>query len=264
MNYTSEDFHLQYISRYTLYVHSDIIYDHLVVVDQDKQVLVYMKYDNIAPTAEAIKILSLPFAQVFIAVPHQHLVWVPTEIYRDTEKSLYLDYFAEAKEEHILEKSIDFLSATALYQFDLFLLNRWRKVYAQAHFVPMFEVILTQIKPHILQEGTTLGVHLYDNQADICLFLNGEMHIYNTFEIDSANDLSYFVLNIFQNFDLKNQVDRILLSGAIEKSEIVNRLLQYTTELNLLNSTVQWEVTEQTINKELESLNILKDSALCV
>ncbi len=264
MNYTSEDFHLQYISTYNLYVQSDLIYDQLVVLDQDKQVLVYMKYDNINPNTEAIKLLSLPFAQVYIAVPHQSLVWVPTEIFNASDKSLYVDYFVDGSAESIMDKPITSIAATALYQYDLFLMNRWKKLYPKAHFVSMFDILLKQAMPFIFKSGHTMGIHLYDSQADVFLFIDGEMHLYNTFEIATADDISYFILSILRNFDIKGKVDRILWSGGDVDAEYANRLTNYTTEIVVLDAEEKWKVNDEASAKELKGLNILKDSTVCV
>ena len=264
MNYTAEDFHLQYISTYNLYVQSDLIYDHLLVMDQDKQVLVYMKYDNLAPSPEATRLLSLPFAKVYISLPHQHLVWVPSEVYEATDKSIYLDYFEDSNLDNILSKEIAFVGATALYQMDLFLLNRWKKLFPEANFIPNFELVLKQASNEITSVGQTLGFHLYDNQADIYLFQDGEMRIYNTFEVETEDDLSYFLLNIYRNFDIKEKVDKILLSGSNRDSQISKRLANYGNTLVLLDSNEKWIVTDEAVLENLESLNILKDSALCV
>lgn len=264
MNYIADDFHLHYLATYTLFVQSDFQKDHLVVLDEDKQVLVYMAYDNLSPSIEATKILSLPFQNVVVNLPHQGLVWVPSGVYHDTEKGLYVNYFVDTDAERIFSKEIESLEVMALYQYDQLLYGRWKKLFPEARFVPNFEVVINQAQSNIPIQGKVLGVHIYDDQADIFLFVNGELRLYNTFEIATTDDLSYFVLNVFKNFSIKDKVQKILLSGADDESEWFMRLSRYTERIDTIKSKEKWTVSDADVVRRLEVLNVLTDSAACV
>lgn len=262
MNFISEDFHLHYISNYSLYIQSDFINDYLVVVNEENEVLVYMTYDNLEPSQEATKLLSLPFSQVCIGLPHQNLVWVASEVYDETEQDLYKDYFVDSNQ--ILSKEIVGLDIVGLYQYDLLMYNRWKNLFPEAIFTPNFEVILRQAQPQIPIRGEVLGVHVYDSQADIFLFLDGELKLYNTFEVSIPDDLSYFVLNLFKNFNLTGKVQKTILSGVDGDSEWGHRLLHYTDTLVVSKAKNKWTVQNAEIAKVLDRLNVLVDSGVCV
>ncbi len=264
MNYTADDFHFHYVSTYSLLIQSDFQNDHLVVMDEDKQVLVYMTYDNLSPSAEAIKILSLPFKKVCVNLPHQDLIWVPSEVYHETEKGLYVDYFAESDINRIMSKDIEALGVTALFQYDQLLYSRWKKIFAEADFVPYFEVVINQAQSYIPIQGEVLGVHLYDDQADIFLFINGELRLYNTFEVATPDDLSYFVLNVFKNFSIKDKVSKILLSGRSRESEWFERLGRYAEWVDMIQPKEKWITANDEVSLRLEELNVLADSVSCV
>lgn len=264
MIYTADDFHLHYLATYTLCIQSDFQNDHLVVLDEDRQVLVYMTYHNISPTPEAMRILSMPFQKVIIGLPHQNLIWVPAEVYHESEKELYTDYFVDATVNRILSKEIKGLDIVALYQYDQLLYSRWKNLFSDASFIPNFEVVICQAQSNIPIQGEVLGVHLYDDQADIFLFIDGELKLYNTFEVATPDDISYFVLNVFKNFTIKGKVPKIILSGTQRESEWYVRLERYAEQIEMSRPKVKWSVLDLEVEKELEALNVLTDSVLCV
>lgn len=264
MNYIAGDFHLHYLSTYTLYVQSDFQSDHLVVLDGDKQVLVYMVYDNLSPSAEAMKILSMPFQKVFIGLPHESLVWVPAEMYDDAEKGLYANYFVDGSIDRIIAKEMLGLGIVALYQYDQLLYSRWMNLFPEANFIPNFEVVIRQAQSNIPIQGEVLGVHVYDDQADIFLFINGELKLYNTFEIATPDDLSYFVLNIYKNFSIKEKVPKVLLSGTRKDSEWYLRMERYGEQIAMIRPKERWNIDVPAIEEQLQELNVLVDSVLCV
>jgi len=263
MNYTSEEFHIHYISSYTLFVNSDYTYDHLVVVDEQKNVLVFMKYKTTKPSTDAMKILSLPFQHVFVTLPHQSLVLTPTDVFQDGEKDIYTDYFIDQDADHTYVKHLSF-GITGLYQYDLLLYNRWKNLFSDAHFIPSFEIVVRQAQSNIPIQGETLGVHIYDSQADLFLYIDGALQLYNTFEVQTVDDLNYFVLSIFKNFGLTHKIQRILLSGTNESSEWGERLSKYTEDLEVIRAKSKWITSDDEVKKQMSYLNILLDSQLCV
>lgn len=264
MNFISEDFHLHYIASYTLFIQSDFKNDYLVVVNEENEVLVLLHYDNLQPSAEAVRFLSLPFAKVIIGMPHQNLVWVPADVYDASEKHLYATYFLDENVDTILAKDFEDMDAIALYQYDQLLLNRWKRIFPIARLVPNFEIFIHQAKEYITKEGEILGVYVYDNQADIFLFINGEFKLYNTFEVATADDLNYFVLSILKNFAVTGKLNKVLLSGADGESEWADRLKNYADNLILLKPQTAWTTGNIGIQDNLSSLNILADTILCV
>jgi hypothetical protein len=235
MNYISGDFHLHYIPSYTLYVQSDLHRDHLVVVGTENDVLVYITYDNEKPSLEATKILSMPFEKVYVSLPHQSLLWIPTENQ----------------------------GVTALYQIEATLMNRWRSIFPSAMILPSFSAVLGQAFRNIDYAVELLTVHIYGNQADIFLFVNSEIRLYNTFEIQTPDDLAYYVLSIMKNFAIEGKVQKIMLSGAPKDSEWGDRLSIYTKQLEEMKSTYSWKSYNSKVSQAIKNLNTLVDLSIC-
>ncbi len=263
MNYTSEDFRIQYVSTYTLYVNTDYIVDQLVVVDEDNHVMAFMSYECARPSQDAMKMLSLPFQSVYVTLPHQNLIWVPAEIFKNEGLDAFISFFDHAEPSRIFSKSIDTLGVTALYEFDALQANRWRNIFEEAKFIPVFEVILNQALPQIPIQGKVLGVHSYNSKVDLFVFVDGSFRFYNSFEVATIDDLSYFVLQLFKNFGIEKKIEKIILSGADLQSEWATCLSVYTDDLELVKSKNTWLSSSTEVVVQTSTLNVLIDSTLC-
>ena len=263
MNYISKDYHLHYIPSYTLYIQSDLNTDHLVVVDEQNVVVVYINCDNENPSAEASKLLSMPFQKVYVSMSHQNIVWVPTEVFAVEDIDLYKDYFVDNRLDKIEYKQIQNQNLTALYQMESTLVNKWKNLFPNVKICPSFEIVLNQAQRNIDFSIELLGVHIYGNQVDLFLFVNDEMRIYNTFELHSVDDLSYFVLSIMKNFAIEGKFQRILLSGASKDSEWGQRLNFYTKQLDEMKSEIAWKTDDENIASAIKKLNTLADIVIC-
>lgn len=264
MNYISGDFHLHYIPSYSLYVQSDLYRDHLVVIGTENEVLVYIAYDNENPSLEATKMLSMPFERVYVSLPHQSLIWIPTEVFDPSEMDTYSEYFLDTGTENIEFYEIQQLGVTALYQIESTLRNRWANIFPAAVIVPSFSAVLNQAFRNIDYALELLTVHIYGNQADIFLFINSEIRIYNTFEIQTVDDLAYYVLSIMKNFAIEGKLQKIMLSGAAIDSEWGERLKPYTKQMVEMKSTQDWKIFNKKVENAIKDLNTLADLAICV
>ena len=263
MNYISEDFHLHYLPSYTLYVQSNLHRDHILVLGPAKDVLVNLEYDNENPPAEAAKLLSLPFEKAYVSLPHQHLIWVPSEVFEPVDLPLYTDHFLDQNVDRIFYKEIEDQGIVALYQIDAILLGRWKRMFSSAHIFPTFLPVINNAVNNMSAEGEIVGVHIYGSVADIFLFMNNEIRLYNTFEIQTPDDLSYYILSLMKNFGIEGRIPKILLSGASKDSEWGERLSYYCTTLEVLQGTISGQAENPQVRESIAELNILVDLSVC-
>ncbi|WP_099367268.1 DUF3822 family protein [Sphingobacterium sp. 1.A.4] len=226
MIYTSSQFHLQYIAKYQLIVQANFNYDILYVVDSEGQLLVYMKYESNSPSEEALKILSLPFQKVYVSISHNNLTFIPNDLYDMEDVEKYQD-FMEHPGRKAESVSLDFLQAQAFYQYDVLLEQRWRSLFPHAQFIPEFKLNLMQARPHIPLQGEVLGVVFHEQVVDLFLFINGQFKLYNSFEVYSEEDLSYYVLHLFQVFGIDGKVSKVLYSSMNAESPYIGKLAEY-------------------------------------
>lgn len=260
MNYTSKHFHLHYITQYTLIVKANYQYDKLFVIDQDNQLLMYMNFESHAPSEEALKLLSLPFQNVFVSIPTHNLTFIPDNLFQEVDLEKFHD-FMENPSQEVIRSSIDFLQIQALFQYDVLLFHRWKTLFPDAKFIPEFKLNLIQARPYIPLKGDVLGVVFDDNSADIYLFINGQFKLYNTFEIISDDDLSYFLLNVFDNFGIDAKVNKILYSGIDVDNSFLNKLKSFSNEVVEINATKSAISTEEVSENFVKSY--LLDLPIC-
>ena len=236
MNYTAKQFNLHYIGHYTLIVKANYQYDKLFVINQDNQLLVYMNFESHAPSEDALKLLSLPFQNVYVSIPTHNLTFVPNDLFQEFDMEKYQE-FMENPSQATKISSIDFLEIQALFQFDVLLYHRWNTLFPEAKFIPEFKLNLLQARPFIPLKGDMLGVVFDDNSTDIYLFINGQFKFYNTFEIASVDDLSYFILNVFETFGIRNKVYKILFSGTNIEESYIQKLRSLSTEVTEITAS---------------------------
>lgn len=227
MNYTAKQFHLHYIAQYRLIVKSTYQYDTLYVLDEQDQLLVYMKFESNHPNEEALKLLSLPFQQVYVSVPTNHVTFIPETLFQASDLDKYAA-FMENPGRELTHTELDFLNIHALYQYDVLLLQRWKSLFPEATFIPEFQLNLLQARPHIPLKGEVLGLVMHQATTAMFLFINGQFQFYNSFEITGEDDLSYYLLNVFEQFSLRDQVSKILVSGTDIEESYIEKLQRFS------------------------------------
>lgn len=236
MNYTAKQFHLHYIAQYRLIVKATYRHDIIYVLDEEDQLLVYMKSESNTPNEEALKLLSLPFQHVYISVPTSHITFLPEALFQIEDLERYADFMEDPSRE-MIQTHLDFLRVHVLHQYDVLLYQRWKALFPEASFIPEFKLNLLQARQHIPLKGDVLGIVSHDTTTEIYLFVNGQFKFYNTFEITNEEDLSYFILNVFDHFSISGNVSKILISGTVLEASYLIKLQEFTSTVQLLEAS---------------------------
>lgn len=263
MKYTSTNFHLHYIPQYKLFIKADFLKDTLLVIDESNEIQAMYTYPTNEPNAEAIKLLGLPFQNVFIGLPVQSLVFIPTEVYQAEDRALYQEFLMDDHTERTQVHTLGHLDVTACYQYDLLLYNRWYAIFPHAKFVADFQLLLGGVQAYIPMQGEVLGVHFNDMQVELFAFKNGKFLFYNVLEIHHADDLNYFVLNTCQTFDLHIKLHKILLSGVDETHEYNTVLAPFANRIEFMDAQTGLYTADEDVIKQIRKLNLIADSPLC-
>ncbi|EEI90355.1 hypothetical protein HMPREF0765_3942 [Sphingobacterium spiritivorum ATCC 33300] len=257
MNYTSDQFNIQYLPHYTLLVKTGFHTDTILVSDEKGTVQVMMEYESEQPEPSALQLLSLPFVRVKIVVPHQSLIFVPNELFKEEALEDYTQFLMDEEQGNTLHQKLNLGGVTAVYQYDAILYNRWKSLFPEAQFIPEFQVILEQAQQHIPLQGEVIGVHFGDQTADLFVFLNGQFQLYNTFEVYSVEDLTYYLLRIFSSFHIKDKVQKLLISGEIPEEDYRQRLAQLAERVETLTAKIKISSSDEQVQQQLQGLNTL-------
>lgn len=261
MNYTAAEFHLHFIAKYTLIVKANYVYDILYVIDQEGQLMVYMKYDSNRPSEEALKLLSLPFQRVYVSLPQNNLTFIPADLFRTEDEGLYQE-FMESPNQAMELTELDYLQIKAVYQYDVLLAQRWKSLFPEAHLIPEFKLNLMQVRPFVPLKGEVLGVVFNDTNTELFLFINGQFQFFNSFEVITEDDLSYFILNLFQTFGIKDKVNKAVVSAVDMEPSFQHKLQQLADEVLVIRANTKLKATDA-VPEEITSSYLL-DLPLCV
>ena len=264
MNYTAKNFQLHYLPSYKLLVKTDFLQDSLMVLNAENELVALYSYPSDSPNGEAMKLLGLPFQQVYINIPLQSMVFVPSDVYEEKDKGLYQTFQLDDNADRTKSLALASLAVTVCYQYDLLLHNRWRKIFPEAKFVSDFQLVLDHVQTHVPMQGIVLGAHFRDVQVDLYCFIDGQFQLYNSFEIASADDLKYFVLNLLQTLGIKNKADKFIYSGIAAQHEFNDIFARFADESIFLAPRTVVACPAEVPVEELEAMNLLLDAPLCV
>lgn len=264
MKYTSENFQLHHISSYKLFVKTDFLRDTLLVVDDKNVIQALYIYNSASPDNEAIKLLALPFSEVYINIPVQSLVLLPEEVFDAADEDLYQDFLQDGHKERTLSYPLPQQGIVACYQYDLILYNKWKAIFPEAKCIADFPALLHEAygSAHIDEE--LIGLNVRDMHIDFYVYRQGQLQLFTTFEIETKDDLVYFMLNTIQTLGLSSHVSKILVSGATDAHEYASVLQRFTNNITYITSKTVLTSEREDVEKEAALLHTLLDWELCV
>lgn len=264
MKYTSNNFHLHYIPQYRLLIQSDFLEDTLLVLDESNEIQALYSYPSNNPDTEAAKLLGLPFQDVTISLPLQSLVFVPTEVYNSRDIEHYQDFMIDENKTRTQTFHIEQLGITALYQYDLLLRNRWATLFPAARLLSDSQVMLSSLATDLPAQGTILGLHVKDKQVELFVFSAGTLQLYNIFDIETQDDLQYFILHVCNTLDIAARFDKVILSGIDSTHNFAHVAGQYTDVAEFFTPKTTVHTADETVEAKISSFNLLADYPTCV
>lgn len=267
MNFTSSRYHLNFLAKYKLLIKTDYEEEHLLVLDEDNEVMRYIQHQKRTPEEDALKLLSLPFGQVKLFVPTQSNILTPIELYQDDYKAYYQQFLIKDSIDTQYTYQSDEYGVVFSYELDEWLLSSWDKVYSDIEIIPEFQVVLDLIQDR-LSNGLVLNIHEFDNKVDFYLFKDRQMLLYNSFEIRDESDLHFYLLHLLQlSGNGGRKFGRIMISQEKGQLPIEKVALSFCDDLFRFDDFVQVSdpsIESSDIKKKLNKMNFrLKESLVC-
>jgi len=254
MKYTSPRFRLHHLQSYTLLARTDFRNDTLVVLSDRHEVLALYAYPPEKPDPEATRLLGLPFQRVYINLPVQSSVFIPTEVHQEEDSGLYHRFLVEDQTGGTYTHPLYSFGITVYYQYDMLLAKRWRHIFPQGVFYADFQTIFHKMQSYIPFRGEILGANFRDKRADLYVFRDDRLCFYHSFEIARSSDVHYFLLNLLNMFGIEGKAQRCLVSGLPHRHEYVEVLRQYCRHLEFLEPADAWQTEEADLLPEIERL----------
>lgn len=239
MDYTSSKYNIQLLQKYSLWVKTDYVYEHLMVVD-GRQVVRYIRYAKDHPNEEGMKLLSLPFERVSLLMPEQNMLINPLEFYDENKRGIYQKFMNNTgPENQLLYTSKDFNLAIS-YVLDEWLLSDWKNIYAQIDIIPEFAVVL-ETANDVLSEGTDLIVHEMDKKTVFCLFKDKNLVFYNSFEVKNETDFRFYLLKVMELIKDLEGFDQCIISQQKSNISFEETAENYSQKVKVISNSFRIE-----------------------
>lgn len=115
---------------------------------------------------------------------------------------------------------LKYINAYSVYVVPNQIANIFSKQFPGINFynqqIPFIEHAL--VKYH--SESKKIFVHINNSFIDICVTENGKLLLYNNFAFKTEMDLIYFIMYVFNQFNLNTETTEVILSGLLDKKSL--------------------------------------------
>jgi hypothetical protein len=234
------------------------------IIDKTNRVLSVVKCDfpemsegkGYADRLETIILRNVQLQQsyraVYVGVFNLSSTLVPTRLYDADDKSAYLERVLPLSENfEIWVDSLVSAGAEHLYVIEDSLSKVLKSYFSGAEIIHSTSALYRGIR-HFAQEklGKCIFLNVRPEALQITFFDNGELVFYNTFAYSSSKDFIYYVMLVYDQFNLKPDTIPIHLSGELmEDSEMYHLIYRYIRNLKIIDTPEWIELSGQWINR---------------
>ncbi|MCB0706190.1 MAG: DUF3822 family protein [Saprospiraceae bacterium] len=222
-----------------------------LVSNYDRKVLLLRRYEYqsvvsdfsklVGPVQEILasdRQLQLSYRQTRIGVLNQKSTLVPDRLFNERKKAAYLqNMFAAENNETVFASPIDGFHSVLVYSLPGELIKMVQHALPSSQIMHAASGQLNFLyRNNENVSGKQLFLNVRQNLLQLILMDGNKLLIYNTFEYKSSRDFVYYVLLIYDQFDLGTDEVPIQVSGYIlENSEIFQLLYRYVKDVKKAN-----------------------------
>jgi hypothetical protein len=213
-----------------------------LITDKHQQLLAYRKYSGLTqPLNQHIErifreepLFRRGYGEVRIAFFHPSATFIPNRLYDEKAGALYLQHLTDPPESSLtLASELPEADAMVVFSIPRFLHQTLRQYFPRAPIGHLNGALcsgFTRVAQGRL--GNQVFLHIFERYVHIFLFDGDELQYNNAFRFESAKDFIYYVMLIFQQFQLNPASVPVLFSGSlVEDSEIYRILYKYVRQL---------------------------------
>ncbi len=175
------------------------------------------------------KLLKLDYGEVKLAFSDRKQVFVPNRIYNPAHKATYLKHVATTRaSDQIYTNDITPLHAQNVFSVDHATLNFLQQMFPDMQCLHVSSALYLSFLEQTDANESRLFLCLRDNSLYLFLFQGRELIFSNNFHCQSSSDFIYYVMLVFNQFNLDVQRQVVLVSGNfVENGEYHKALSQY-------------------------------------
>ena len=190
--------------------------------------------DRTKPYLQAIKdiffaypFFSYAFKCTYVICADRRYTLVPSTIFAEQQKEQLMSFVFASPEEMTLHENLDEFDCKILFDIQ----PKVYSFFARSLINPIFtHAITAQLNQWRYQSLTTypkqLYVALYKNTMDAACFFRDTLLFINSFQVDDATDILYYILYIWKQTGLNQQNDKLMLFAASDTCQTLKEHLQ--------------------------------------
>ncbi len=185
---------------------------------------------NVKRVFEQHDFLNQPFKRVNIIVETDRYACIPFEMFEEEQSEELFSYtHTPLENEKIRHSILPKCNITALFGMDRFAYSWLTDLYPRAHFycqiAPLAEYFCSKNR---MKEAPELFTVLHEETFHVLGLNRGNLILANTFHYLSAEDLTYYLLSVWQQLELQPSLHKLFIYGeSSHKEEAVKRLLKF-------------------------------------
>jgi len=267
----SAQFDSQQTNRYSLWMRFGSRECAFTILDNSTKQFVRIRKIGQIPFSKTIDLFKelsfIPFSNVTIALESQFPVVVPSSLYQPAKKYEFIAFNTDISMGHeVMEHVLPSLSLVQLFTLAPSLKTVVASYFPQARLVHATSSVLVamQLLSRINKQQTIMGVLLTENNVHLCLFESGKLLFFNSFLTKTKEDIAYWVLRLFDQFDLNTTQVQLYLQGI--DNSLDDRILilkQYISKVQLLPFPSSCKLASDLRSEQLQSFTDLFYMPLC-
>lgn len=202
----------------------------IIITDEEKNVLLLEEQATASFLNEEWSFVNLRFAETKILVLPESFIFVPKEF--DTQDADHpFASFLDA-ESPILQAEIIGTNIRTHYTVNA-LAAELQTTFTDSIVVPSSNVLIHYLLSMATPNAEHIGINLYEDSFELVFVKNEQFIFYNRFPKEHADDFNFYLLSVFEQFDIQPATAHFYLAGTVfEADEHYQRLSKYSTHLH--------------------------------
>lgn len=171
-------------------------------------------------------LLKMPYAYVKVAFLGQQQTFVPNRLYNPDKKATYLHHVAGVKTStEIYSDDLTLLKAQNIYTADRATYNFIAQMFPNIQCYHLSSALFLGFREKAHYEKITFFVNVRDAHLQLFLFKGKSLLYSNMIIFQSVADFTYYIMMLFEQFDLSPATLAVNVSGAFQEGGKLHRSL---------------------------------------
>ncbi len=182
--------------------------------------------------------LLLNYKSIKIGIDSHQFTLIPNRLFKEKDCALYLEKTTTKNTDntYFSHDKIRFNESQLVYSWNPELVNLLKNYFPSGRmFHSISSLILGWKKQSDIKEGKKFYIFVEMNFFTLAFFEEKELVFINRFKYKTAADFLYYVLMVFDQFEMKPENTPIIISGElVEASDIYKKLYRYIRHIQFI------------------------------